>query len=78
MNGFWGYFKGSLILLLKAMPRLLASPYIGAVCGAVSAMRKEQARCDAEIEAFQARYVKSLQHAEAKRQGNCAGNGVQG
>ena len=78
MNGFWGYLKGSLILQLKAMPRLLASPYIGAVCGAVSAMQREMARCDAEIEAFQARYLENLQRAEADRQGNYVGRSAQG
>jgi hypothetical protein len=61
MKGFWGFLKGSLILQFKALPHLMVSPLIGAVRGAFSYTWKEIAKTDAEIAAFQARYVKDLE-----------------
>lgn len=61
MKGFWGFLMGSLVLQAKALPRLILSPLVGAVRGAFVTTWNEIDKTDAEIAAFQARYVKDLE-----------------
>lgn len=44
----WDFVKFSIMLGIKAAPRLFISPYVGAVRGVL----KEKARIDAEIDAY--------------------------
>lgn len=64
MSGFWGFLKGCLIIQAKAMPRLILSPLVGAVRGAVVTTWEEIGKCDARIKAFQERYLRELEESE--------------
>lgn len=61
MKGFWGFLKGSLVLQIKAMPRLFSSPLVGAVRGAVINTLHEIRKFDAELAEFDARYFKEME-----------------
>ena len=69
MKGFWGFMKGSLAIQIRAMPRLLVSPVVGAVRGSFARLCEEADRCDAEIAAFQARYLKEREEEIARMSG---------
>jgi len=69
MKGFWGFMKGSLAIQIKAMPRLFVSPVVGAVRGSFAKLSEEVDRCDAEIAAFQARYMKEREEEIARMSG---------
>jgi hypothetical protein len=51
-----GLLKGTLILSIKSLPRLLLSPYVGAVRG----ISEEIKRSDAEYVAFRDSYIQKL------------------
>jgi hypothetical protein len=70
MKGFWGFMKGSLALQIKAMPRLFLSPLVGAARGAMVKTLEEIDRCDAEIAAFQAKYLKEREEEVAQMSRN--------
>jgi hypothetical protein len=75
MKGFWGFMKGSLAIQIKAMPRLFASPVVGAVRGAFTKIWEEMDKCDAEIAAFQARYMKEREEEIARMSGKSTAAG---
>jgi hypothetical protein len=66
MKGFWGFFKGSMIIVIKAYPRLWFSFVIGAVRGAVKGFDEEQCKIRARIDAFQTRYLEELEKSNAR------------
>jgi hypothetical protein len=78
MKGFWGFMKGSLALQVKAMPRLFLSPLIGAVRGAWATSSEEWDKCEAEITAFQERYMKEREAEMAQMSQRSTTAGVSG
>ena len=66
MKGFWGFLKGSLILQMKAMPRLLSSPLVGAVRGAFVNTLQEIRKFDARLAEFDARYFKEMEEERSR------------
>jgi len=75
MKGFWGFIRGSLAIQIKAMPRLFVSPVVGALRGSFTKLCEEIDRCDAEIAAFQARYMKEREEEIARMSGKSPATG---
>ncbi len=69
LKGFWGFLGGSLLLQLKALPRLISSPLVGAVRGAVVNTFAEIDKFDARLAEFDARYFKEMKEEQSRMSG---------
>ena len=65
LKGFWGFLGGSLLLQLKALPRLISSPLVGAVVNTFAEIDK----FDARLAEFDARYFKEMKEEQSRMSG---------